>query len=86
MQKLDKLLHPLTKNKNWKELLNPTNWVNTIQAKIEEFKDRKRRKELRRRLRRNLKNAFSLKTFQKIVIAFVSVALIASYVLPYIIR
>jgi uncharacterized membrane protein YheB (UPF0754 family) len=84
MQKLDKLLHPL-KSKKWKEIFSPANWLKTAQAKVEEYKDRKKRKELRRRLRRNLKNVFSFKTFQKIVIGLVSVALIASYILPYII-
>ena len=73
----------------WKNLLkklNPMYWVQVIKEKIQDYKDKKKRKEMRRAIKRALKNTFSTKTLQKIVIAFVSIALIASYILPYIIR
>lgn len=58
--------------------------------KIKEFKknmkDKKKRKEMRRKIRRFRKKFFNKENFVKVVIAFVSIALVASYVLPYIIR
>jgi len=42
-------------------------------------------KETRRGVKRTLKKIFSVKTIQKVVIGFVAIALVASYILPYII-
>lgn len=52
---------------------------------IKSYKDKQRRKELRRKLRKLKKTLLSKENITKIVIGFVSFALIASYVLPYII-
>lgn len=66
--------------------LNPMVWIEWIKEQIQDYKDRKKRKEMRRKIRKAFRNTFSMKTMQKIVIAFVSIALIASYILPYVIR
>jgi len=50
------------------------------------WKDKKKRKETRRKIRKIRKRLFNKKNFVKVVIAFTSIALVASYVLPYIIR
>lgn len=59
--------------------------IEKIKTLINDYKERQRRKELKRKIRRVFKIIFSKKTMQKVVIAFVSIALIASYILPYIV-
>ncbi|MBI2414492.1 hypothetical protein HYV31_01425 [candidate division WWE3 bacterium] len=93
MLKLSSFMNIFEHEKTWSEFLqslllklNPKYWISQINQAHEDYKDKKKRKELRRKIKRAFKHTFSLKTMQKIVIAFVSIALIASYVLPYIIR
>ncbi len=59
--------------------------IEKIKTLINDYKEKQRRKELKRKIRWVFKIIFSKKTMQKVVIAFVSIALIASYILPYIV-
>lgn len=57
-----------------------------VKEKLEKIKSKKRRKALRKKIRRIKRRIFNKKTLTKIFMMFMAIALIASYVLPYVLR
>jgi hypothetical protein len=62
------------------------NFTETLKNIQETLKNRKRRKAIRKKFRRLKKRIFNKRTLTKIFMMFMALALIASYVLPYIVR
>ena len=60
--------------------------IDRIKQIPQNIKDRKQRKAMRKKLRKIKKRIFNRRTLTKIFMGFMAVALVASYVLPYVLR